>query len=65
MTIVHVYSVPMKTLHVMIKGNEKPVHLLSDKVEENDESGQLVAYRGGQVIGRFQMAAIAGWWLAD
>ena len=51
MTVVHVYSVAMKTLYVMVKGNEKPANLLSDKVEENEESGQLVAYRGGQVVG--------------
>jgi hypothetical protein len=65
LTVVHVYSVAMKTLYVMVRGNEKPVNLLSDKVEENEESVQLVAYRSGQVIGRFRLDAIAGWWLSD
>lgn len=55
----------MKTLYVMVKGNEKPVSLVADKVEENEGSKQLVAYRGDQVIGRFQLEAIAGWWLSD
>jgi hypothetical protein len=55
----------MNTLFVMVKGNEKPVSLLADKVEEDSESGQLVATREGKIIGRFQLKEIAGWWLAD
>ncbi|HEY4932901.1 MAG TPA: hypothetical protein VII23_15125 [Terriglobales bacterium] len=55
----------MKTFYVMVKGNEKPIALLADKVEENDSTKQLVAYRGEQGIGRFQLEAIAGWWLSE
>ena len=65
LTVVRVYSVPMHTLYVMVKGNEKPISLVADKVEENEGVGQLVVYRGEQVIGRFQLVAIAGWWLSD
>jgi hypothetical protein len=55
----------MKTLFVVVKGSEKPVSLSADKVEQNEVSGELVASRGAQVIGRFQLQEVAGWWLDE
>lgn len=53
----------MKTLCVQFKGNEKPVRLEADKAENNEVTNELLAYRGGQVVGHFNMAEVAGWWL--
>jgi hypothetical protein len=55
----------MKTLYVQVKGNPSPVHLESDKVEENKKDNELLAYRGSEIIGRFNLSEIAGWWLDD
>ena len=63
MTVVHVYSVAMKTLCVQIRGNDKTVKLLADKAEENTDSNELLAYSGSEVIGRFNMKDLVGWWL--
>ena len=65
MIISHIYSVAMKYLYVQPKGNEKPVRVTADKAEENESKNELAAYLGGQVVGRFTLTEIVGWWLEE
>lgn len=65
MMISRIYSVLMKILCVQIRGNEKTIRLSADKAEEDANTNELLASRGGQVIGRFNLKDVAGWWLED
>jgi hypothetical protein len=59
------YSVPIKTLCVQVKGREKEIGFQAEKAEENSDTNELIAYRNGQIVGRFTLEDIQGWWLED
>ena len=56
----------MKTLCVQIKGNETAVRVKAAQADENRENGELLAKdERGQVIGKFKIGEIVGWWTED
>ena len=64
--ILSVYSWPMTTLCVQIKGNEAAVRIKAAQAEENRENGELLAKGAqGQVIGKFKIGELVGWWIEE
>ena len=56
----------MTTLCVQIKGIETAVRVKAAQAEENRENGELLAKNErGQVIGRFKIGEIVGWWTEE
>ena len=56
----------MTTLCVQIKGIPTAVRVKTEHVDENKEYGELLAKDArGQVIGKFKIGEIVGWWTEE
>jgi hypothetical protein len=56
----------MAILCVQIKGIETAVRVKAEQVDENRENGELLAKDArGQVIGKFKIGEIVGWWTEE
>ena len=66
MLIQRIYSVPMKTLFVTLKGCTEPIKLDAAKVVDDDNELALTAFDAkGEKVGKFNLSEVAAWWLAD
>lgn len=61
--VVHVYSLAMPWINIQLKSAKETVRFLGGKIEDNDETNQLIVYdENGVIMGKFNMPDVAGWW---
>jgi hypothetical protein len=64
-TISHVYSVAMAWISIQLKTSKETLRIAITKVEDNDETNELVLKDDkGNITGKFNKNEVAGWWMS-
>ena len=66
MIVALIYEVDMKFLKVQLHNVPNVVTVRASKVEDDKPSGQLLAKNdAGDIVGKFPINNVAGWWIED